>query len=239
MRVTTGVEGLDDLIEGGFPEQSTILISGTPGTGKTLFCLQYVYKGLEVGDPGIYITLEEKPEELRREAMRFSWDIEKYEDEGSLVILDASARVGLPPSEKYSIEDLNIEKLLNKVYDISTEIGAKRLVLDSLPPLFEGEENIRSSVHKIGRVLGEIGCTSLIVSETLDDTRFSRFGIEEFIARGLITLHLEEKESKMRIGEWRRSIFIRKMRETKHKVRKYPFSIDENGINIDTKGEML
>ena len=59
MRVKTGINGLDELIEGGFPEKSTILVSGTPGTGKTLFCLQYIHKGLELGESGIYITLEE------------------------------------------------------------------------------------------------------------------------------------------------------------------------------------
>lgn len=239
MRVKTGIYGLDVLIEGGFPEESTILLSGMPGTGKTIFCLQYIYKGLELGENGIYITLEEKPEELRREAKRFSWDLKKYENQKKLVIFDASARVGLPPTEKYFIEDLDIENLLNKIYDISLEIKAKRLVIDSLPPLFEKEEDIRSKIHKIGRILNEIDCTSIIVSETLEENRFSRFGVEEFIARGLITLHLEEIQSRLRMKECRRSIFVRKMRETKHKVRRYPFYIDENGINIDVKGELL
>jgi len=239
MRIKTGINGLDELIEGGFPEKSTILVSGTPGTGKTLFCLQYIYKGLELGESGIYITLEEKPEELRREAKRFSWNLKKYEDRKKLVILDASTRVGLPPTEKHFVEDLDIENLLNKIYDICLEIKAKRLVLDSLPPLFDKEENIRSKIHKIGRILNEISCTSIIVSETLDENRFSRFGIEEFIARGLIMLNLEEIESRLRMRECRRSIFIRKMRETKHKVRRYPFYIGENGINIDVKGELL
>ncbi len=239
MRVRTGINGLDELIEGGFPERSTILLSGTPGTGKTIFCLQYIYGGLQMGENGIYITLEEKPEELRREAERFSWDLKRYEDQNRLVILDASARAGLPPTEKHFLENTDIESFLNKVYNLTSEIQAKRLVLDSLPPLFEREENIRSEIYKIGRILSEIGCTSIIVSETSDENKFSRFGVEEFIARGLITLHLEEIESRLKVRECRRSIFIRKMRETKHKVRRYPFSIGENGINIDVKGELL
>ncbi|MEA1993795.1 MAG: ATPase domain-containing protein [Euryarchaeota archaeon] len=239
MRVKTGMDGLDELIEGGFPKGSVILVSGMAGTGKSIFSMQYIYKGLEMGENGVYITLEEGPEELRKEARRFSWDLREYEDEGKLVILDVSTRVGLPPREKYFIEDLSIENLLNRVYEICSEIGAKRLVLDSLPPLFQKEENLRPKIHKIGKVLNETGCTSLIISETIRDDRFSRFGIEEFISRGLITLHLEEIESKRRIQECRRSIFIRKMRQTKHKVRKYPFYIDEEGISIDTKGELL
>ena len=85
-RIKTGVDGLDELVEGGFPEGSTILISGSAGTGKTILSLQFLIAGAENNEPGIYLTVEESRDKIINQAEQFGWDLEKLEKERALVI---------------------------------------------------------------------------------------------------------------------------------------------------------
>jgi len=97
-RVRTGITGLDDLIEGGFPAGRSTLISGACGTGKTIFSMQYIYQGAKkYSEPGIYVTLDERPDFIRQDVLRFGWDLRKLEDENIIHIIDGSiAKIGLP-----------------------------------------------------------------------------------------------------------------------------------------------
>ena len=243
-RVKTGIKGLDELIGGGFPKSSSILLSGEAGTGKTIFSLQYIYSGAkDFGEAGIYVTFEEKPEELRREALQFGWDLKKYEDQKKIVILDAaSLRVGVPTDENFYVKsDVDIKSLLSKLYEIAMDIDAKRIVIDSLPAFFFSDEpeNMRDDIYMMGRVLTETKATSILITEIINGQGYSRFGYEEFITRGVITMHLVEGEKAMpRMAEYKRSIFIRKMRETNHKIKQYPFSISKEGIVVYPQGEI-
>lgn len=243
-RVKTGIKGLDELIEGGLPKSSSILLSGEAGTGKTIFSLQYIYSGAkDYGEAGIYVTFEEKPEELRREALQFGWNIKKYEAQKKIVILDAaSLRVGVPSDEDFYMKsDVDLKSLLSKLYEIAMDIDAKRIVIDSLPAFFfsEDSEKMRDDIYMMGRVLAETKATSILITEIINGQGYSRFGYEEFITRGVITLHLVEGEKAMpRMSEYKRSIFIRKMRETNHKIKQYPFSITNDGIVVYPQGEI-
>ncbi len=243
-RVKTGIKGLDELIEGGLPKSSSILLSGEAGTGKTIFSLQYIYSGAkDYGEAGIYVTFEEKPEELRREALQFGWDLKKYESKKKIVILDAaSLRVGVPSDEDFYMKsDVDLKSLLSKLYEIAMDIDAKRIVIDSLPAFFfsEDSEKMRDDIYMMGRVLAETKATSILITEIINGQGYSRFGYEEFITRGVITLHLVEGEKAMpRMSEYKRSIFIRKMRETNHKIKQYPFSITNDGIVVYPQGEI-
>ena len=243
-RVKTGIKGLDELIGGGFPKSSSILLSGEAGTGKTIFSLQYIYSGAkDFGEAGIYVTFEEKPEELRREALQFGWDLKKYEDQKKIVILDAaSLRVGVPTDENFYVKsDVDIKSLLSKLYEIAMDIDAKRIVIDSLPAFFFSDEpeNMRDDIYMMGRVLTETKATSILITEIINGQGYSRFGYEEFITRGVITMHLVEGEKAMpRMAEYKRGIFIRKMRETNHKIKQYPFSISKEGIVVYPQGEI-
>ncbi|KYC44308.1 MAG: circadian clock protein KaiC [Candidatus Methanofastidiosum methylothiophilum] len=243
-RVKTGIKGLDELIGGGLPRSSSILLSGEAGTGKTIFSLQYIYTGAkDYGESGIYLTFEEKPEELRKEALQFGWDLKKYEKEKKIVILDAaSLRVGVPTEESFYVKsDADIRALLSKLYEIAADIDAKRIVIDSIPAFFFSEEpdKMRDDIYMLGRVLAETKATSLLITEIVNSKGYSRFGFEEFIARGVITMHLVEGEKTMpRMAEYKRSIFVRKMRETNHKIKQYPFSITKEGIVVYPQGEI-
>ncbi len=243
-RVKTGIKGLDELIGGGLPQSSSILLSGEAGTGKTIFSLQYIYSGAkDFGEAGIYVTFEEKPEELRREALQFGWDLKNYEDQKKIVILDAaSLRVGVPTDENFYVKsDVDIKSLLSKLYEIAMDINAKRIVIDSLPAFFFSDEpeNMRDDIYMMGRVLTETKATSILITEIINGQGYSRFGYEDVITRGVITMHLVEGEKAMpRMAEYKRSIFIRKMRETNHKIKQYPFSISKEGIVVYPQGEI-
>lgn len=240
-RVKTGIPGLDDLIQGGFPKGTTVLVTGPTGTGKTTFAVQFVYKGVQLYDePGVIVTLEERAQDLRREMLSFGWDLRKYEEEGKIAIIDGvSSAVGLPSEERFALEEgLNIEGFLRYIYRVVKSINAKRLVVDSIPSIairLREEKNIREVLLKLNTILLEMEVTSILTTEAEDPNRskLSRYGVEEYISRGVILLDLLEKDV-----ELKRYLLIRKMRETKHAMKKYPFEITEDGIVVYPSGEI-
>ena len=232
-RIETGIQKLDGLIEGGFPSNSSVLVSGPSGTGKTIFGIQFLLHGASKGEKVLYVALEERPCDVRREMSRFGWDLAKYEEDGSLFILDvANPRARLPSKEKYSIQtEFSVESFANRLYTIISQNDVKRVVIDSLPALtfhFGNLGEIRNAIHEINNLLLELGCNVILVSETTDLTEgVSRFGVEEFVASGVIVMTYSESGSKMT-----KNLMVLKMRGTKHAVNRYPYQISENGIDL-------
>jgi len=232
-RIETGIDKLDGLIEGGFPSNSSILVSGPSGTGKTIFCVQYLIHGAQKGEKGLYVALEERPCDVRREMTRFGWDLKRYEEEGSLFILDvANPRARMPSKEKYSIQtEFSVEAFANRLYEIISKNDIKRVVIDSLPALtfhFSDVGEIRNAIHEINNLLLELGCNVILVSETTDlGQGVSRFGVEEFVASGVLVMTYAESGTKMT-----KNLMVLKMRGTKHAVNKYPYQISDKGIEL-------
>src|SRR3989338_3572650 len=133
-RVPTGIVGLDGLLEGGFPEGRAILLSGGCGTGKTIFCTQYIHNGAKkYNEPGVYVTLDERPDLIREDLLRFGWDLKKLEQQGKIQIVDGSiAKIGMPSQEEYAlpVTGYDVGKLLLEVMRVIKRIGAKRVVID-------------------------------------------------------------------------------------------------------------
>ncbi|AIF69543.1 ATPase [Palaeococcus pacificus DY20341] len=240
-RIKSGIPGFDDLIQGGFPENTTVLVAGGTGTGKTTFGLQFIYKGAEeYGEPGVFVTLEERAKDIRREVKSFGWDFKALENKGLIAIIDGvSSAVGLPSEEKFALEEkFNIDNFLRYIYRVVKSINAKRLVIDSIPSLafrLEDERQIREVLLKLNTILLEMGVTTILTTEAPDPQagKISRYGIEEYISRGLVLLDLQERNI-----ELKRYLLIRKMRETKHSMRKYPFEITNTGIVVYPSGEI-
>jgi KaiC/GvpD/RAD55 family RecA-like ATPase/predicted RNA-binding protein len=232
-RAPTGVTGLDEILEGGFPINSTILVTGGPGAGKTILGLQFLLFGVQNGENGVFISMDERPDDLRKEALKFGWDLTKYEDEGKLVIVDVSyPRSGLPSKEKYQIDmPFTLDNIVRTVYEIISEIDGKRVVIDSLPAFglhFEDEAEVRIAIHRLNNLLLTSGCTSIITSEIIPgNPGISRFGVEEFIARGILLVEVY-REGK----EYKRALTILKMRETDYDLRRYAFDIVADGIKV-------
>lgn len=130
--------------------------------------------------------------------------------------------MGVPTDESFYVKsDFDIKTLLSHLYEIAIDIDAKRIVIDlHLHFSFDESEKMRDDVYMMGRVLAETKATSILITEIVDGQGYSRFGFEEFITRGVITMHLVEGEKAMpRMAEYKRSIFVRKMRETNHKIK--------------------
>lgn len=119
-RVKTGIQGFDSLVEGGIPKGANLLLVGSPGTGKTIFGLQYLYTGTQNDERGLYITLDSRAEEIRDQGMQFGWDIKKLEDEKKIIFLE------IPLNRQSRI---NIFKLIE---DTIKKEGITRVVFDSL-----------------------------------------------------------------------------------------------------------
>jgi KaiC/GvpD/RAD55 family RecA-like ATPase len=232
-RTPTGVEGLDEILEGGFPVNSTILVTGGPGAGKTIMAVQFLLEGVKNGEPGVFISMDERPDDLRKEALKFGWDLTKYEKRGDLVIVDVSyPRSGLPSREKYQISmPFTLDNIVRTVYEIISEIDGKRVVIDSLPAFgihFDDEAEVRIAIHRLNNLLLSSGCTSIITSEIIPGhDGISRFGVEEFIARGII-LTETYREGK----EFKRAITILKMRETAYELKRFAFKIGKKGVEV-------
>jgi KaiC/GvpD/RAD55 family RecA-like ATPase/predicted RNA-binding protein len=232
-RTPTGVTGLDEILEGGFPINSTILVTGGPGAGKTIMAVQFLLEGVKNGEPGIFISMDERPDDLRKEALKFGWDLTKYEKQGDLVIVDVSyPRSGLPSREKYQISmPFTLDNIVRTVYEIISDIGGKRVVIDSLPAFgihFDDEAEVRIAIHRLNNLLLSSGCTSIITSEIIPGhDGISRFGVEEFIARGII-LTETYREGK----EFKRAITILKMRETAYELKRFAFKIGKDGVEV-------
>ncbi|MAG18281.1 MAG: ATPase [Candidatus Diapherotrites archaeon] len=234
-RIQTGINGLDKLIEGGFPEGRTTLVSGACGTGKTIFCAQYLYEGAsKYKEPGIYVTLDERPELIRQDMQKFGWDLRKLEDDNMIQIIDGSlAKIGIPSEEEFAMPatGFDIDKLLLEIMRTTKKIGAKRLVIDSIPAMgmnYESENEIRNAILKLSYLLMRIGVTTLLTSEVTEgENKFGKYGIEEYVVDGVIVLHY------MGIGtRSNRTLHIRKMRATKHSEDLHPIEIDSKGMNI-------
>jgi len=234
-RVKTGIKGLDELIEGGFPDGRSILVSGGCGTGKTIFCMEYIYRGAkEMNEPGVYVTLDERPDLIREDVLRFGWDLKKLEDQNMIQLIDGSiAKLGMPSEEEFSlpVTGFDVDKLLLEVMRVIKRIGAKRVVIDSIPALgfnFENENDVRKAILKLSYMLMRSGVTSILTSEVQEGTgKFGKYGVEEYVVDGVIVLHY------MGVGtQSNRILHVRKMRATKHSEDLHPLDITETGIRV-------
>ncbi len=211
-RIKTGIPGLDKLIQGGFVKGSAVLISGGTGAGKTIFCLQYLWEGLKNGEPGIYITLEESSDEIKKDALVFGLDFEKYQKKGKFKII-----------EKNVFEDPDLE-----FFDID-KLKVRRIVIDSISLLaimISDQASLRNRLLELIRSLKKRNATILLTSERVDDN-LSRLGVEEFLVDGVVVLDFTP------IGpQAGRSLFIRKMRRTKHSEDIHPIEISKRGIKV-------
>lgn len=229
-RVSSGIPGLDSLIDGGFPTQSVTLISGGPGSGKTTFALQMLVNGaVSYGEPGVYVTLTDTPEGFKRDALSFGWNLDSLEKRGIFALLDLRPSRFLEARAEERAESFFswvMKSLLRKV----REIGAKRVAIDSINVLsgqFQDEHQARQAIMSLVENLQKLpDSVSFLLFEqiTMERTR------EEFLTSGVIILHYVPVKNGMT-----RAIQILKMRRTDHSENFHPFEITSKGIRIDPK----
>ena len=230
-RIRTGIPGMDEILNGGIPKRNVVLLAGGPGTGKSIFGQQYLWNGLQLGEPGIFVALEEHPVQVRINMAQFGWDVRKYEKEGLFAMVDAfTGGIGeAAKREHYVVRDpTDIGLLIDTLRDAIRDTGAQRVVIDSVSTLYLTKPAVaRSVVMQLKRVLSGMGATSILVSQvSVTERGFGGPGVEH-AADGIIRLDLDEIG-----GELKRSLIVWKMRGTSHSMKRHPFDITGKGIVV-------
>jgi len=235
-RIKTGIEGLNDILNGGLPKNSITLVSGPPGSGKSIFCFNFLYDGVQKGEKCLFLTLDKKVEGLLVQSREIGLDFQPFIEQKLIKFLFLNI------NKKLVYEAMSNE-ILSDEYD--------RIVLDSITPLSEmpiyvknvGTQNDiniitpeelpsgnmpvrRMHLRYIMNSLESVGATSVVTSEVpVGSALLSRDGISEFLADGVITLGLDPTMD-------RRKLSVMKMRNTKHTLKPQDLQISQGGIKL-------
>lgn len=219
-RVPIGIAGLDNLMEGGLRKGATNIVAGTAGAGKSIFSMQFLINGIDkFNEPSVYISFEENEKKILEDFEKFNWNLDEKIKNKKLVILH------YPPERIEKIVELG-----GTVGDIIEDIGAKRIVVDSITAftlLHKDDHEKRTALLKLFNAIEKWGCTALLASEQESDIDHHQSAALEFEVDGVILLY------NIRKGDVReRCLEIFKMRGTHHAAKIYPMKITDNGITI-------
>jgi circadian clock protein KaiC len=225
-KAPTGIPGLDEVTSGGLPAGRPTLICGSAGCGKTLMAMEFLVRGAtDYGEPGVFVTFEEPPEELTQNVRSLGFDLDDLERQGLLLI----EHIHVERSEIEETGEYDLEGLFIRLGFAIDTIGAKRIVLDTLEILFGGLDNeaiLRSEIRRLFRWLKERGMTAVITGER-GEGALTRQGLEEYISDCVILLDHRVNDQlatrRMRVVKYRGSL---------HGTNEYPFLIDERGIEV-------
>jgi KaiC domain protein len=222
-RIDIGIEGLDEMIQGGIPRRHLIVAIGAPGAGKTTFGLQFLHHGLEAGEPGVFLTLEQSRETIIDTANERGWEFDRYENEEEML-----AVVDLDPVEMAN----SLDNIRGELPELIREFGADRLVLDSvslLEMMYDDQSRRRTEVFDFTRSLKEAGVTTFLTSEASESNPYaSRHGIIEYLTDAVFVLQYVRSESR----EARLAVEIQKIRNANHSREMKPYEITMDGISV-------
>lgn len=220
--IPTGTPALDALLHGGIPRGTPTLVTGAAGTGKSTLALQYVYRGaMESGEPALYVTYEETPEQLIANAENFGWDLRPLIERGLLHI------------EYTPLAQVNPNAQAQRIRARIRELGTQRVVIDSLTMLlqqFDRPDVMRQFVYRLVSIFRNAACTALLISDPpIGSDAVSRFGVEESIVDGVIVLRLARGgEERLR----QRTLEIYKMRGVAHAMGEHTMRISGHGLQV-------
>lgn len=222
----TGIRGLDEITKGGLPKGRPTLICGCAGSGKTLLAMEFLMRGaMEFGEPGVFMTFEETPDDLAKNFISLGFDLHDMESRD----LIATDHVVITRSEIEETGEYDLEGLFIRLGSAIDSIGAKRVVLDTIEALFSELPNatiLRAELRRLFHWLTDRGVTAVVTGESGDKT-LTRYGLEEYVADCVIFLdfRIVEQISTRRLR-------IVKYRGSSHGADEYPFLIDERGLSI-------
>jgi circadian clock protein KaiC len=222
-RKKTGILGFDPLVQGGFKEGSINLVAGGPGSGKTIFAIQFLMEGLVNGEPGIYVTFEERKDKLYEDMLSFGWDLEKYEKKGKFAFLEYTPE---------QVKNVLIEGG-GTIDTLVSEMKVKRIVIDSITSftlLYKDELTQKESSLALFELINSWGCTAVLTSQDEAPEGSTITAALEFEVDSIILLyHFRKKGSRIR------AIEVLKMRGTKHPEKTFYIYITPKGLKVQDK----
>ncbi len=223
-RVVTGIKNFDRLIQGGFEKNSTNMIVGGAGSGKSIFATQFLIEGLKKGEKCLYVTFEEKKERFYKNMLDFGWDLEAYEKRSLFIFLEYT-----PAKVKTMLEEGG-----GQIENIVVTNKVSRIAIDSITSfalLFEDELARREAALGLFNMIRDWSCTSLLTleEEPAEDKKATSRALE-FESDSIILLYyVMEKKSRERYVE------VLKMRGTKHLTGVFPFDIGKKGFVVNRR----
>lgn len=228
-RIKTGIDGLDELLKGGIPEGHVFTVMGAFGTGKTTFSLQYIWEGLQQGESGIFITLEEDKDAMIETGLSYGWDFEPYIEDDQLAVEK------LTPADA----EATIQRIKSDLPKFIKNFDAERIAIDSvslLNMLADDPEEKRDQLFALTKMIKDTGTTALLTAEVKDENpESSRDGLIEYTADGVILLRYNQTDT----GDVQLSIQVKKMRRIDHSRKMKPFVITDSGIDVQVDGTIF
>lgn len=209
-RIKSGIKNLDRLLGGGIPENQLVLVEGEPGCGKSNLGLEYLYRGAQRGENGLYVSFQDTESQVFR-ATTFDWDFEGLVEEGS---------INLTKFDPY-----RYEQVADTLRSAVRENNASRVVLDPVTDLdlyIDSLKDQRKNLLEIKRELESIGCTALLIAEKTETTK-----LEQEIADSIIELEMIREKGKLE-----RRVFVKKLKGSDHHHGVHNYTINSDGIKI-------
>jgi circadian clock protein KaiC len=225
-KALTGIKGLDEITYGGLPKGRPTLVAGSAGSGKTMLAMEFIIRGArDFNEPGVFISFEESPEELKTNVKSLGFDVDALMEKG---LMDVDY-IHVEKSEIEITGEFDLEGLFIRLGYVIDSIGAKRIALDTIESLFSGISNhaiLRAELRRLFRWLKDKGVTAVITGEQGEKT-LTRQGLEEYVSDCVIFLDHRIKEQ---YGT--RRLRIVKYRGSFHGTNEYPFLINRDGLSV-------
>lgn len=221
--LATGIPGLDRICGGGLPAGAVTLLAGTSGSGKSVLGAQFLAAGIrDAHEAGVLVTLEERPEKIRRFMTSLGWDVAGWEAQGSWAFFDGSPG----PDREIVVGEgaVDLTSLISRIAAVVTRVGAKRVVIDSVSEALirvGDRPRVRSELGRLVGSMEALGVTTIVTAERDDEEgAVSRFGVEQFVTDNILILRnvLED-------GTRRRTVEALKFRGTPHLTGEFPYAI--------------
>jgi circadian clock protein KaiC len=227
-KMPTGISGFDEIAHGGLPEGRTTLVAGTTGSGKTIFATAFLHHGLsELNESAVFVTFEEKPEDIMRNMLDFGWDLEKYRDNEKLYFVDVSTQ----PEMAEEVGQYDLSGLIARVLHGVKKTKAKRVVIDTLSALVDRLQDrvaIRAGLFQLATELKAVGVTTILTTEHEEELLGTvKATFMEYVSDNVIVLH-----SFLQNEFRKRTIEILKFRGTGYDSSATPLVINGDGIFI-------
>jgi circadian clock protein KaiC len=221
----TGIDGLDEITNGGLPRNRTTLLAGGPGCGKTMLAMEFLVRGTELGEPGVFLAFEESADELTTNVASLGWDLQALCQDGTLVV----DHVRVEREQIDQTGDYDLEALFIRLKYAIDQVGAKRVVLDTLEVLFSALDDtaiLRAELRRLFNWLKLQGVTAVVTAER-GEGAITRHGLEEYVSDCVISLD-HRVDDQLAI----RRLRIVKLRGSSHGTNEYPFLIGSSGFTV-------